>query len=233
MCSPDSLDKLNALISQAADVVSCDANCQNQRKADQLKQKYLDAQTNLASAPNQLNTAQKNYLVFTQGQSGYNDASESELQAKAQAIVDAFQQNFYDEEALVNTQIDTYDGLRLNYENIFDLYKRYKVENKELLKDLKDDTNDVLTNERKTYYEDQRIDGLKFYYHYFLVTIYVICVICFVVFSFIYPSQSSFGVRATIFVGLIALPFVSSWILGNIIAVTYKAYSLLPKNVYR
>jgi lipopolysaccharide export LptBFGC system permease protein LptF len=113
------------------------------------------------------------------------------------------------------------------------LYKKYKVENKELLKELKDDTNDVLTNERKTYYEDQRIDGLKFYYYYFLVTIYVICVICFAAFSFIYPSHSSFGVRVATLIGLIALPFVSSWILGNIIALVYKAYSLLPKNVYR
>lgn len=59
MCTPDTLDKLNSLISQASDTISCDANCQQQRKADQLKQKYLDAQTNLASAPNQLNTAQK------------------------------------------------------------------------------------------------------------------------------------------------------------------------------
>ena len=129
MCTPDSLDKLNSLISQASDTISCDANCQQQRNADQLKQKYLDAQTNLASAPNQLSAAQKNYLVFTQGTAGYNDANESELQAKAQAIVDAFQQNFYDQEAAVNTQIDTYDGLRLNFENIFDLYKKYKVEN--------------------------------------------------------------------------------------------------------
>jgi lipopolysaccharide export LptBFGC system permease protein LptF len=233
MCTPDSLDKLNALISQASDTISCDANCQQQRKADQLKQKYLDAQTNLASAPNQLNAAQKNYLVFTQGLGGYNDANESELQAKAQAIADAFEQNFYDQETAVNTQIDTYDGLRLNYENIFDLYKKYKVENKELLKDLKDDTNDVLTNERKTYYEDQRIDGLKFYYYYFLVTIYVVCVICFAAFSFIYPSQSSVSARVATLIGLIALPFVSSWILGNVIALVYKAYNLLPKNVYR
>ena len=121
MCTPDTLDKLNSLISQASDTISCDANCQQQRKADQLKQKYLDAQTNLASAPNQLNTAQKNYLVFTQGLGGYNDANESELRAKAQAIADAFEQNFYDQEAAVNTQIDTYDGLRVNFENIFDL----------------------------------------------------------------------------------------------------------------
>jgi hypothetical protein len=41
------------------------------------------------------------------------------------------------------------------------------------------------------------------------------------------------GVRVATLIGLIALPFVSSWILGNIIALVYKAYSLLPKNVYR
>jgi len=233
MCTPDTLDKLNALIGQAADVITCDADCQKQRQADQLKQKYHDAQTNLASAPNQLNDAHKNYMLFTQGEAAYNDSNDSELQAKAQAIADAFLQNFNEEEALTSIQIDTYDGLLVNFHNVIDLYNKYKIENKELFKDLKNDTNDVLTNERKTFYEDQRIDGLKFYYYYILLTIYVVCVICFVIFSFVYPSQSSTRTQLVTFAGLIALPFVSTWLLGKIVSVIYIAYNTLPKNVYR
>ena len=233
MCTPDTLDKLNTLITQASDVITCDANCQNQRQADQLKQKYLDAQSNLASAPTQLDTAQKNYMIFTQGEASYNDNNDGELQAKAQAIIDAFLQNFNKEKSSVTTQIDTYDGIRVNFRNVFDLFNKYKIENKLLFKDLQNDTNDVLTNERKTFYEDQRIDGLKFYYYYILMTVYVICVICFIIFSFVYSSQSNMKSQFAVLVGLIALPFVSTWLLGNIVSVIYIAYNSLPKNVYR
>ena len=54
----------------------------------------------------------------------------------------------------------------------------------ELFKQLKEETNDLLTNDRKTYYQDQGIDNLKFYYHYFLLFIYVIVVLIYVVYNF-------------------------------------------------
>ena len=96
-----------------------------------------------------------------------------------------------------------------------------------------DESYDVLTNERKTYYENQEIDSLKFYYLYFLIGIYVICVICFVIFSFTYPSQLSSIAKLLTIVAFIALPFFSTWILGMIIFLAHKVYNLIPKNVYK
>jgi hypothetical protein len=133
----------------------------------------------------------------------------------------------------VNTKIDTYNGLFINLENVYDLYSKYEKRNKQLLLDLKDETNDVLTNERKTYYEDQGIDSLKFYYYYFLLTIYIVCVIMFGFFSLRYPSQFSIMARIGIFILLSILPFISSFILGNFIYLLHEAYNLLPKNVYK
>jgi ABC-type transport system involved in cytochrome bd biosynthesis fused ATPase/permease subunit len=112
------------------------------------------------------------------------------------------------------------------------LFKKDKKENIELYQELKDESNDILTNERKTYYEDQNIDSLKTYYYYFLLVIYIICVICFGVFSLIYPSQTDWKIRLFALIAFIALPFFSTWILGKIIYFIYEAYNLLPKNVY-
>ena len=42
----------------------CDSNCQRQKTEEELKQKYLASETNLASANNQVDIAQKNYLTF-------------------------------------------------------------------------------------------------------------------------------------------------------------------------
>ena len=226
------MNKFNTLISQASDAVMCNSECRKQRETDKLKQNYLNSQTNLASASNQVQVAQKNYITFTQGISGYNDLRDSELQDKAQEIADKFTDFYNADSEKIKTQIDTYEGLLINFKNVAELYLKYKKENVQLMKDLKDETNDVLTNERKTYYEDQKIDGLKGFYFYILLAIYIICLIGFILFTIMYPSQTTWKVKLASFIGFILLPFFSTWILGNIIYLIYKLYDMLPKNVY-
>ena len=226
------INKFNTMVSQASDAILCNSECRKKRETEKLKQNYFDAQTNLASASNQVQVAQKNYVTFTQGNAGYISLHTDTLQQKADTISDNFTNNFNEEVGKIMLQINTYDGILLNFKNIFDLLKKYKKENIELYKEFKEESNDILTNERKTYYEDQNIDSLKTYYYYFLLVIYIICVICFVVFSLIYPSQTDWKIRLLIFIAFIALPFFSTWILGKIIYFIYEAYNLLPKNVY-
>jgi hypothetical protein len=226
------LDQFNELVAQASNVLSCGSECQKQKQADQLQQVYYNSQANLATCSSQAEESQKNYIIFTQGQSAYNEYNNNQLQKKAQIISEQFTQNFNNEVVLTQSQINTYNGILINFRNIVDLYKQYKEENIELFKDLKDETNDVLTNERKTYYEDQNIDNLKFYYYYFLLTVYIVCGICFIVFYFIYPSNTNWTKMIGIIILFVALPFISSWILATVIYLLYKAYNLLPKNVY-
>jgi len=226
------MNNFNTLISQASDAIMCNSECRKQRETDKLKQNYLNSQTNLASAPNQVQVAQKNYVTFTEGPSGYNDLLDNQLQEKAQEIVNKFTEYFDSDSKEITTQIDTYEGLLINFKNVAELYLNYKKENVQLITDLKNETNDVLTNERKTYYEDQKIDGLKGFYYYILLGIYIICLIGFIIFSLMYPSQSSFIVKLVSIIGFILLPFLSTWILDKFIYLIYTAYELLPKNVY-
>jgi len=226
------INKFNTLISQASDAVLCNSECRKQRQSDKLKQDYLNSQSNLASASNQVQVAEKKYITFTQGKSAYNDLLDNQLQEKAQQISDEFTDYFESDSQEIQTQIETYHGLLLNFKNVADLYLKYKTENVQLIKNLKDDVNDVLTNERKTYYQDQKIDGLKGFYYYILLIIYIICLIGFIIFSIMYPSQTNWKVKLATFIGFILLPFLSTWILGNIINLIYKLYYMLPKNVY-
>jgi len=226
------MNKFNTLITQASDAVMCNSECRKQRETDKLKQNYLNSQTNLASASNQVQVAEKNYVTFTQGASGYNDLLDSQLQEKAQEIADKFTAYFDNDSKEITTQIGTYEGLLINFKNVAELYLKYKTENVKLIKDLKNESNDVLTNERKTYYEDQKIDGLKGFYYYILLGIYIIFLIGFIYFSLMYPSQTSFRGKLVSIVGFILLPFFSTWILGKIISIIYTVYEMLPKNVY-
>jgi len=227
------LNKFNSFLNDATQAISCNSECQRNKAAEKLKNNYLTAKANLHLAQPKYELAKQKYYTYVDGQSGYNEIIEKELQAKADLFDEKFKENYLLEKGKIQSQLQTYDGLLINFRNIVDLYKQYKKENIKLFKQLKDDTNDVLTNERKTYYEDQENGYLNLYYYYFLLIIYCIIVICFLVFSIIYPSAINWKIR--VFLGLIfvILPFISTWILGKIIYLLYWLFDLLPKNVYK
>ena len=76
-------NSINSFIDKATSALSCDSDCQNQNTIDQLKQTYLDAKTNLVTAPSQVETSFKNYLVYLEGEPAYLEYRENELEAKA------------------------------------------------------------------------------------------------------------------------------------------------------
>ena len=227
------LNKFNSFLDSATKAISCDSECQKNKTAKSLKNKYFTAKSNLTLAEPQYEMAKKNYYTYISGEDGYNELIEKELKEKAKIFINEFKDNYKKEKSKIMTQLETYDGLLINYENIVDLYNQYKRENIEYSKQLKDETNDVLTNERKTYYEDQQNDGLNHYYYYVLFVIYIIIVICFAVFSLQYPSSFHWKTRGFILLIFIILPFISTWILGKIIQIFYLIFNLLPKNVYK
>ena len=229
----NNLDKFNSMIDKATAAVSCGPECQRQKTDDELKQAYLDAQTNLATAPNNVYVSRQNYVVFDQGQPAYDELIDSELLEQAQKLTSYFQTNFDNESQNIFFNIDTYSGLLINLKNIFDLYLKYKEENINLFKKLKNETNDVLTNDRKTYYQDQGIDNLKFYYHYFFLLIYIITILAYIIYNFMYPSQISILLRVLFLALMVLLPFISTWILGKIISIIYDIYNWLPKNAHK
>jgi hypothetical protein len=232
MGSQFDLNKFNSFIEAASKQVACGTECQKQKKTEQLKTNYLNAQANLSLAGPQYELAKKEYYTYVDGQGGYNGIMEDEHTSKSQIIVQTFNNNYKDEINKIKSMLETYDGILINLINVVDLYKQYKTENAELFLKLKNETNDILTNERKTYYEDQNIDSLNKYYYYILLIIYIITVICFAIFSLFYPSQSTWKIKGSLFLLFLVLPFISTFLLGKIIQFVYWIFGLLPKNVY-
>jgi hypothetical protein len=227
------LNQFNSLINKASNAIMCDSNCQKQKQAETLKQKFQAAQANLATAPGQLQVAERNYVTLTQGTGAYSELQDQQLSDQAQKIADQISELVTAASAEITTDIESYNGLLINFKNVVELHHKYLMENVKLEKKLKDEIDDVSKNDRKTYYENQEIDNLKYYYTYFFMFIYIICLICFVIFGFIYPSQITVVKRLFIFIGLTILPFLSTWLLGSIIEFIYHLHSLLPKNVYK
>jgi hypothetical protein len=227
------LNKFNSFIESANNTISCNSECQKNNTIQQLKDKLVQAESNLVLADPEFEIAQKNYYTYVSGQSGYNELIQQELNEKAELFITTFKDNYKSEIGKIETELGTLTGILVNYRNIEDLYTQYKEENIELFQQLKDENNDVLTNDRKTYYENQQIDGLNSIYYYIIWIIYIIILICFAVFSFFYPSKFSFKIRLLLLIIFIILPYISTFLLGKIIQFFYWLFGLLPKNVYK
>ena len=225
------VNKFNDFLDNANNALSCDSKCQEKKKKDELKKKYLEAKTNLLSAPNQVETTYKNYLTYTQGDTAYNEYRENELQKKAETVVIAFKTNFSDEIKKTKESYDTYSGLLLNFAHIVELYKKLVKENADLTLALKNKTADVLTNDRKTYYEDQTIDNLNFY-HTIILIMYIIFLIGFAVSIFLFPSSSSRGSLLGILLFFIIYPFICVRIFKFLYYIKDIIIGIFPKDVY-
>jgi len=226
------VNKFNQFLDNANQVLSCDSKCQEQKKKNELKKKYLEAKTNLLTAPNQVETSYKNYLTFSKGDSAYNEYRENELQNKAEIIVTTFKTNFSDGIQKAKESYDTYSGLLLNFAHIVELYTKLVKENAMLTLALKDKSSDVLTNDRKTYYEDQSIDNLRFY-HTIILIIYLIFLIGFAVSIFVFPSASSRKSLLAILVFFIIYPFICVRIFKFIYHIRDIIMGILPADVYK
>jgi len=225
------INDFNNFLTKANETISCGPSCMEQQQSQQLEKNYLDAQTNVASAPQQLFTAKKEYITYTQGQSGYNEYIDKELQNNAETITSSYQTKFNKSANTVKTNIQIYDGLLINFNNVVDLYKKYKKENNDLEKNLKIKSSDTQTNDRKNYYEDQGVNRLKMYY-YFLLFIYVFIVFIFLLSVFLVKTDVKLSTRLLILFLLIIYPFVCYWVFNFLQKVFLRVKSYFPNNIY-
>jgi hypothetical protein len=226
------LDNFNSLIEQASQAISCGPECQNEKKINELREIYEKSQFNKINADDIERNAAKNYITYAQGETAYQEYITNILTKKANEIIKNLKEYFTVNIAELEEKLANYDNLHANYSNIEELHKKYNDENGELFTDLKNTSSDVITNNRKTYYEDQSIDTLNSIY-YVLFFVYIIGVIVFAISLFLYPTNSPIGKNILILVLMIIYPFVSLFLFQNL----YKLYnflvSFLPKNVYK
>jgi len=232
MTSTFNVDKFNSFIDSANEALACDAACQQDKTASDLEQKYLDAKSNVVSAPSQLAKAAQDFITFTKGTSGYQDYQEKQFEMQANESADTYSSKFNQEVEKVQSEIKTYETLLQNYSNVVDLRNKYAKEVLLFTNKLKTKSHEVITNDRKTYYEDQENENLQYYYK-LLSAFYILLIILFVVLSFVYTSSVGWVPRIAAFVFFGLYYFAGTFILGKIVAIVNKVIGFLPRNVYK
>jgi hypothetical protein len=227
----DAQNQITSLLEKSAEAISCGPECQKQKISDELKQKYLDAETNLKTAPINLETTRKNYYVYTEGQPYYDNMLEAELKQKAEKIAGLITESFNEEVASALTMNQYYNTDIINCRYTEELLANIIKQNKSLSLKLRNSHGDILTNDRKTYYENTASERLQLWYK-FLWYIYYILVIVFLIGIFLVPSKVSLIIKIVILVLLIFYPYYVDYIWSWLYNTILNMYTQLPKNVY-
>jgi|APGre2960657423_1045063.scaffolds.fasta_scaffold92011_2 hypothetical protein len=226
------MTKLQELINNASDAVMCGPTCQKIRKTEELERNYIDAQTNVISAPDKLKQSQKDFFLFSQGVAKYDEMIDNELTNKANKIAEVIQSEFNDNIKNAQSLTANYATLKGQDEYMQDLKEKYTEENAELSSEIKDIFNDIVTNDRKTYYQDQNITRSYAWYNLYIV-IFIILIILFLIFIVLADSKYSYKVKIPVFIIFCAYPWISGpitfWLIGSFQHIS----DLLPKNIYK
>ena len=224
-------EQISNLLEQSAQALLCGPDCQKQKVSGELNQKYLNAQTALKTAPINLETTKKNYYVYTEGEPAYNNMRETELKETAETMAKLISTSFNDEVASAETMNKYYNTALINSNYTKDLLNEYDKKNKELKLKLRDRRGDILTNDRKTYYENDAQESLKLWYRLWWY-IYYMLVLVFLLSIFLVKNQITNGKKLILTVLLIFYPYYIEFIVNWIYELFAYIYTNLPKNVY-
>ena len=231
----DTYNQFNSLIKQASTTILCGPECQKKKTSEELHKQYLDAQVNIKTAPLQLSESAKKYYTFTKGVSGYNKYIQDELETKANKSAEDLTNIFKSNMDNAKLLSDTYTTQLINSQYANQVYTQYDVENTKLGNYLTNSDDDVYTNERKTYYENQGVTNVKSWYN-ILIKIYALFVFVYFLCFFFINSKYSRYIRILGFLFLAAFPFFimkfALFFMYTMSKISDFFASITPKNTY-
>jgi len=161
----------------------------------------------------------------------YNKMVLDEATILADEMVKAMQKKFDDIVIDKERQIEVNDSLETNYQRMNDLYDEYSEENDKMERFLKKVKDDIVTNDRKTYYEQQYIDSLENrYYWYRFIYIFLLLIIIGII---LFKYSGSWIKKLLIIVCFILYPIFIVPIVIYLIQCVKYILGFFPKNVYR
>jgi hypothetical protein len=228
---PVDFNKLNNIIAQTSDVV-CDETCQKDRTTNKLRKKYDNAVHNADTAPHQVDVAFKKYITFSQGETSYNETIARQIRQNAEEMKKTALQSFQNSINATKKTIHSYNIIHTNYNNVKNLHTRLVKKNNKTELLLRNKTSDSLVNDRKSYYDNQQLDNLKWYAS-ILRFVYGCITLGFIMsFVFLYVKNNVFNKDILIWsITLVIFPFISMPLYNRILQLLSSLKNLSKINV--
>lgn len=173
-------NKLNGLIAMANDSLLCNKACQKEREAARLKKIWEESKTNLKTAPEQVEIAEKNYYMFNKGDSHYQDLLFDRFSKSAEEMKQSSIKKHTTLLNELNALIDSYDAETIYSKRMHELLRLRKKENKKLRDSIDTYIGTTQTDARKVDYSNNEttwistVGTILKYLYYSLFVIYLL-----------------------------------------------------------
>ena len=211
------IDKVNIFIDEAnkSNLLTCGKECQQNKTEQELYNSYLIKKTNLQNAPSEFEHAEKKYITTTKGYDYYNKFRENELKKDATQIIDKLNNEFTIDLELINSNLQNYKNLFISTKNMNQLNSDYVGKIATLEDELSSEQNKTNVANRKTFYDNQKINLLCSTNYYMKVLLWFIF-ISYIALAVVYKQYNKLHVR----VGLILIPLLLYVKISNV----YRRY---------
>ena len=160
-----------------------------------------------------------------------NQAIDNSRETKSNSLALNYQQAFSNNLGSAQILSNIYSAHLENSQSAQEFYQSYVDENTKLQNILQGNSSKSLTNNRKSYYEDQGIDNLK-WWHSLFFRLYIILIVAYILFLFFSSSRFGFLSKILILFALIAYIFISPKILNYCILLYRRIFAAIPQNQY-
>lgn len=226
-----SQEKITALLNSSTQSLMCGPECQRSKISGELEQKYLDAQTKIHTAPIELENTKKNYYVYTKGEPYYDNLLEKELKDKVEKMAVLITESFNEEVDNAQTMNKYLNTSIINSRNSIELLANLEAKNSSLEASLEYKNSDILTNDRKTYYEKNAVNHLKDWYRLWWYMYYILALVVSMS-LFLVSNNWSFIFKVIIILILYSFPTLLHFFITYLYQLTKRIVMQFPVNIY-
>jgi hypothetical protein len=231
--NPDSLSSFNQMIKDPYNAIMCapGTECHKNSKKTSLEKALKEAKENEETAPKKLDIAEKNYFTFVLGERGYKEMLEERIRENSVKEIAETERKFKEYLKETGELIQEHNMVITNYKHSHELFKTYAIKNERTEKGIQGVKTGIVTNDRKSYYENQKVDNLRFI-HQLLKWGYILVAIIICYFAVNVTPTPSLPKQIGLVLFFVLLPFLMNWIVLLQIVVFERVKSKIPENVY-
>lgn len=222
---------LTGFIEQAGKILTCGPECQQIKDNNEALKAYQKAQLSLFDGPLELEDTSKTYYTLTQGEDKAQEFSEARLKDLANQIGNTYLEVFDDIVETSKSLSNLYESNLINFSNSKTLSVNVEKQNQDQTTLLTETQGKASTSDRKTFYENQELENLKYWYRIYYY-IYILIVVTFLISMFVAKSEVPFKRQVYILIALILWFFFGDKAIKFIIKFIKDIFGLIPENVY-
>ena len=223
-----SIQTINEMVSNVNN--SCDHDCLMEKQRSELRQRYLDAERNVRTAPEKLTQAEHDYFLNRDGPRKYREFLRTRYGKNADQEI----QKLKDDHKQIMNEINL--GVMKMKSQSDEIYNstNYKNMLTSTQRRIEDETEDkersTAVSNRKIFYMEKQIQSFSWWFYLFR-NVYWICALIWIAVGVIYYRQFTTRSLAT-FVFIVAYPFFMVWLFVAAYSFVKYVASLFPRDVY-